>query len=59
MKTLELGRSAGMSFEEALDFAVQDNKSLISRALAKATSEAGKLGKEWTLTYRQPGLLYT
>ena len=59
MKTLELARGVGMSFNEALDFAVKNSKLLITRTVAKAKGEAKRLGKEWSFTYSQPGLLYT
>ena len=62
-RTVEFGREAGMKFEDSLNFAVQENKSRIYRALAKATSEAARLGKEWTrrtvVPHLQHELLYT
>ena len=46
MKTLEIATKSGMNFDEALNFAVQDKKSLILKAIRKSTT-------------LQPGLLYT
>ena len=46
METLEITTKAGLTFNEALNFAVQDKKSLILKALSKST------------TSPQPGLLY-
>ena len=59
MHTLELARGVGMSFNEALDFAVRNSKLLITRTVAKAKGESKRLVKEWPFIYSQPGLLYT
>ena len=65
MKTLEIAIGVDTNFEEALDWTVQNNKSLITWALAKARNEdVQRLGKEnWTQVttqqYQQPALLYT
>ena len=46
METLEIATQAGMTFNEGLNFAVQDKKSFILKAIGKSTT-------------LQPGLLYT
>ena len=63
MKTLEIAIGFKMNFEEALDFAIQNNKSLITWALAKARNEDPKRlekedRKQVTTEYQQPALLY-
>ena len=56
MKTLVLAREGdGMNFEEALDFAVNTNRYLISQAITKVK----RLDSPMTSPYQQPGLIYT
>ena len=43
-KTLNLVRENGINFEQALNFAVQENKSLILQRLSKPTSRVGLYG---------------